>query len=269
MATSGDLVRIVAYALELAPETVFIHMRNLRVAELISKKGHGRSAAKMTPLDATRLLLASAGSAFAKDSVETTREFGQMKRASFTEDLIPCEKIPQLSGWDTLENAICEELTLFSTSHAKVRSFSTSAYFEFFARFHADAPALKFFLSNQMGSATKAAFFCKITDAASKPSVVLRVGFSNLVYRDWDDVEAPPTEVLWDSKFVREGGYPRSLRTHSVYPEALAIIAVMLNDDLALEKLDERIREEQEHARIMTEIEEDIWRKHQAKKQPR
>lgn len=48
-------------------------------AGMISFKGHGRGAATMTTLDASRLLIAAAGSSFAKDSVQTLKEFGSLQ----------------------------------------------------------------------------------------------------------------------------------------------------------------------------------------------
>lgn len=78
LATSGSLVGIVADALDLSPETVGVHVRNLRLASLLSHRGVGKSAAKMTALDAARLLLAAAGSLQAKNSVETVLGFGKL-----------------------------------------------------------------------------------------------------------------------------------------------------------------------------------------------
>jgi hypothetical protein len=78
MATSGDLIEIVAHALGLNPETVGVHVRNLRAASLINRRGVGKSAARMTSLDAARVLLAAAGSPLVKDSVETVREYGAL-----------------------------------------------------------------------------------------------------------------------------------------------------------------------------------------------
>lgn len=79
MATSGELCLATAEALGISFETTREHLRHIRRAGLISFKGHGRGAATMTTLDAARLLIAAAGSSFAKDSVETVEEFGGLQ----------------------------------------------------------------------------------------------------------------------------------------------------------------------------------------------
>ena len=79
MATSGELIEIVATALRLPPETLTVHRRLLRDAGLLSKKGHGKAAARMTSYDAAAMVLAAAGSPFVKDSVETVRAFGSLE----------------------------------------------------------------------------------------------------------------------------------------------------------------------------------------------
>ena len=79
MATSGELCLVTAEALGISFETTREHLRHIRRAELITFKGHGRGAAAMTTLDAARLLIAAAGSSFAKDSVKTLEEFGGLQ----------------------------------------------------------------------------------------------------------------------------------------------------------------------------------------------
>ena len=78
MATSGGLIEIIADALGLTVETVGVHVRFLRMAGLLNRRGVGRSAAIMTTLDAARVLLAAVGSQHVKDSVETVKEFGAL-----------------------------------------------------------------------------------------------------------------------------------------------------------------------------------------------
>ena len=73
--TPGQLVKAVSIALQVPEETVVVHDRNLVVAGLRTKSGRGPSAAKVTPHDAARLLVATLGSARSKDSVQTVREF--------------------------------------------------------------------------------------------------------------------------------------------------------------------------------------------------
>ncbi|WP_027574001.1 hypothetical protein [Bradyrhizobium sp. WSM1743] len=67
-------------ALGLRTFTVVQHLRNLQQADrrLITFKGHGSSAAHMTPGDAARLLLAVAGSDLVKDSLASLQGFGQL-----------------------------------------------------------------------------------------------------------------------------------------------------------------------------------------------
>lgn len=97
MATSGELCLVTAEALGISFETTREHLRHIRRAGMISFKGHGRGAATMTTLDASRLLIAAAGSSFVKDSVETLEEFGSLQpigsgkplRGSVTKDLQP------------------------------------------------------------------------------------------------------------------------------------------------------------------------------------
>jgi hypothetical protein len=79
MATSGELCLVTAEALGISFETTREHLRHIRRAGMISFKGHGRGAAAMTTLDASRLLIAAAGSSFVKDSVETLEEFGSLQ----------------------------------------------------------------------------------------------------------------------------------------------------------------------------------------------
>ena len=71
--TPGQLVKAVALALDVPEETVVQHDRNLVVAGLRTKGGRGRSAAKVTPLDAARLIVAVLGSLRTKDTVATVR----------------------------------------------------------------------------------------------------------------------------------------------------------------------------------------------------
>jgi hypothetical protein len=82
MATSGELCLVTAEALGISFETTREHLRHIRRAGMISFKGHGRGAAAMTTLDASRLLIAAAGSSFVKDSVETLEEFGSLQPLS-------------------------------------------------------------------------------------------------------------------------------------------------------------------------------------------
>src|SRR5258708_31968483 len=79
MATSGELCETIATALGVPFETTREHLRHIRRDGMISFKGHGRGAAAMSTLDASRLLLTVAGSSFVKDSVETLAELRKLQ----------------------------------------------------------------------------------------------------------------------------------------------------------------------------------------------
>jgi hypothetical protein len=75
LVSSIGLADVVADAIGIARESAQLHLKTIRAAGKISFKGYGRSAAAMTALDASNLLLAAAGSTFAKDSVEVLKRF--------------------------------------------------------------------------------------------------------------------------------------------------------------------------------------------------
>lgn len=56
-----------------------LHLKTIRAAGEITFKGYGRAAAAMTPLDVSRLLIATAGSTFAKDSADVRKRFAKLK----------------------------------------------------------------------------------------------------------------------------------------------------------------------------------------------
>jgi DNA-binding transcriptional ArsR family regulator len=68
--TSYELAKVIAEILGMSPETVEVHVRNLREAGHLSSKGRGRGAAQMTSRDATKLLVASAVSDFVRNSAD-------------------------------------------------------------------------------------------------------------------------------------------------------------------------------------------------------
>jgi hypothetical protein len=74
------------------------HLKTIRAAGQISFKGYGRAAAHMTALDASRLLIASAGSTFAKDSFEVLTRFANLK------------PLRRESSGDTLEKALARRI---------------------------------------------------------------------------------------------------------------------------------------------------------------
>jgi hypothetical protein len=75
VATSTELSNAVADALGVSRESAYLHLKTIRKHDKISFKGYGRGAAAMTPLDAARLIIAVAGSTFAKDSMATLNRF--------------------------------------------------------------------------------------------------------------------------------------------------------------------------------------------------
>jgi hypothetical protein len=90
VATSGELCSSVAKALGISFETTREHLRNLRrVDKTLTFKGYGRGAAQMTPLDATRLLIAAAGSSFVKDSLQTLYVFQNLQSIGPGEPMRP------------------------------------------------------------------------------------------------------------------------------------------------------------------------------------
>jgi hypothetical protein len=55
-----------------------LHLKTIRAAGQITFKGYGRAATAITPLDASRLVVTSAGSIFAKDSVDVLTRFAKL-----------------------------------------------------------------------------------------------------------------------------------------------------------------------------------------------
>jgi hypothetical protein len=77
--TSIELADIVGDALGITRESAQLHLKTVRADKQISFQGYGRAAAATTPLDAARLVIAAAGSTFAKDSAEVLRRFAKLK----------------------------------------------------------------------------------------------------------------------------------------------------------------------------------------------
>lgn len=112
MVTSLQLADIVGDALGFPRETAQLHLKTIRAAKEITFKGFGRSAAAMTAGDAARLVIATAGSYFAKDSAAVLKRFGRLrpitKRTRLDETLeeclaeciadLPMELPPELEG---------------------------------------------------------------------------------------------------------------------------------------------------------------------------
>ena len=78
MASPGELVKTIADVLGVPEASVVVHDRNLVVAGLRTKGGRGRSAAKMTALDAANLLIGVAASSVVKETVETVQDYADL-----------------------------------------------------------------------------------------------------------------------------------------------------------------------------------------------
>jgi hypothetical protein len=79
--TPGKLRDVVAEALGIGDQgqTVDVHLRNLREADLMSKAKRGRGAAHVNAADAANLIIAIAGSMLVKDTVSTVQKYGPLK----------------------------------------------------------------------------------------------------------------------------------------------------------------------------------------------
>lgn len=69
------MVKVIANVLGVPEPQVVQHDRNLAVAGLRTVGGRGRSAAKMTPLDAANLLIGVAASSMVKETVEIVNDY--------------------------------------------------------------------------------------------------------------------------------------------------------------------------------------------------
>jgi hypothetical protein len=108
LVTPGQLVNAVAIALNVPTETVVQHDRNLVVAGLRTKGGRGHSAAKVTLLDAARLVTAVLGSVRVLDSVNTVLNCEQAMGTD-EDRLIP--ELPQTHNFVEAMAAIIAEAT--------------------------------------------------------------------------------------------------------------------------------------------------------------
>jgi hypothetical protein len=79
MVTSRQLADVVGDALGIARPSAQLHLKTIRADGQILFEGYGRAAAEMSALDAARLVIAVAGSTFAKDSANVLRRFGHLK----------------------------------------------------------------------------------------------------------------------------------------------------------------------------------------------
>ncbi|MGH2506572.1 MAG: hypothetical protein ACRDHZ_04015 [Ktedonobacteraceae bacterium] len=96
MATTKQLTEAVSRATGFSVETVHVHMRNLRERGLLTQAGKGSSAARMTPRDAARLLIAVCGAYYVKESADAVVTFAALP--AYRRELIsPKERIIPVS----------------------------------------------------------------------------------------------------------------------------------------------------------------------------
>lgn len=76
--TSTELADVVGDALGISRASAQLHLKTIRADGQILFTGYGRAAAEMTSLEAARLVLACAGSTFAKDSMEVLKRFAHL-----------------------------------------------------------------------------------------------------------------------------------------------------------------------------------------------
>lgn len=126
MASPGELVSVVASTLGINEATAFVYARHLREANLLTKGGRGRSAAKMSDLDAARLVVAFLATEAAVSAPQAVEDFGPLTLS----DLELNRDEPTL----TLTN-LCGER--FGTPHtfeeavaALIHGFSDEAFIE-------------------------------------------------------------------------------------------------------------------------------------------
>ena len=257
MASSGELERIMAYALEMPHETVSLFLRKIRQAGLITKKGHGPSAARMEPLDAARLLLVVIGGILVKDAVDTVKIVGGMRFAGVAPDARKKEVrflAPEVFGLDRFEDCLARELALFAKRHGAMARKKPADVFAFLESMRSPHPALQIFLGNP--DSDHALFKAAVLTETPDPERIsdgprLRVGFSNRFERNpalWRG-RAGAALAVWDQDFVALANFPRMLRTHSVYPQAIATVALLLVDDHPLRTLDWLMAEEERRRR--------------------
>jgi hypothetical protein len=79
MITSLKLAAVVAETFGLSKQTVFLHVKNLQKRAMLSAAGRGFNAAHMRPIDASRIILAAAGSRLVKETVDTVKGFGKLR----------------------------------------------------------------------------------------------------------------------------------------------------------------------------------------------
>ncbi|MCK1525443.1 hypothetical protein [Bradyrhizobium sp. 17] len=94
--SSRELADVVGDALGISRASAQLHLKTIRAGGQILFAGYGRAAAEMTSLEAARLVLACAGSTFAKDSMEVLKRFAHLRPAGSKKSSISLEQF--LSG---------------------------------------------------------------------------------------------------------------------------------------------------------------------------
>jgi hypothetical protein len=90
--TSRELADVVGDALGISRASAQLHLKTIRADGQILFTGYGRAAAEMTSLEAARLILACAGSTFAKDSMEVLKRFAHLGPAGSKKSSISLEQ---------------------------------------------------------------------------------------------------------------------------------------------------------------------------------
>src|SRR5665213_2357925 len=85
-ATSVELIEGLSLALGMNESTCANSYKELRAADLVTNKGRGRHAARMTARDAVMLLFAVCGSEHVKDSVDAARRYSALRARPIESD---------------------------------------------------------------------------------------------------------------------------------------------------------------------------------------
>lgn len=128
MASPGELVKTMANVLGISPATVTQYDRVLSESGLRTTSGRGRSAAKVTALDAANLLIAIAASPIAgfsaKHAVQTCKTYSalpHLRRAAWT-DKFPRFGLPSLAALPA-NHSFGEALAAFIAASARGERF--------------------------------------------------------------------------------------------------------------------------------------------------
>ena len=104
MTTSGRMVKTIAAATGISEPTIAIIVRKLREANLIPKAGRGLHAARMTPRDAARVLIALLTSERPVDAPDKVQNFGQLHCSAPKDNAAPTQFNVDFSDTRIFEN---------------------------------------------------------------------------------------------------------------------------------------------------------------------